>query len=169
MELKSSILDLSNKIDRLSEPDYHNQPKEIQLDLDQKCVLQRGFYFHITGKCYFQKETEMTWVEARAECLKTGGDLATIANQATQDFFENYFKFDKNTFIGAQKKMGAWIWVDGSPWVEFETWVTGEPNIKSDNAAVVIGTSKKWYDVPKTWKNGYGSGGGYYLCQIDHI
>ena len=95
------------------------------------------------------------WDDARAECKKNGGDLASIANQATLDFLVDNIKTTTYTWIGAEKKSGVWSWADGTPWTEFTNWAAGQPQ---ENVVVVINKQFFWYDDPKTFDH-------YYLCE----
>ena len=149
-------LDLSNQIKTLSDRQNENSESERIQD----CGLKGGVYFQLTRKCYVESsQKENNSDVARAECKKIGGDLATIANQETQDFYEKHFsKFD--TFIGAERIAGVWSWVDGTPWTGYVKWASGEPNKNAaDTAVVVISSDTNWWDVSKSFS-------GYYLCQI---
>ena len=79
-----------------------------------------GFYFQETGKCYVYFKTEkVSWDDARVQCMKKkNGDLATIADQATQDFVKTSFALSTYSWIGGVKRSGKWTWADGTPW----TW-----------------------------------------------
>ena len=71
-------LDLSNKIERLS--DSKTIPTEMSNQNTEDCATKLGFYFKKTGKCYVQSYIKTkNWTEARTDCKRLGGDLATIA------------------------------------------------------------------------------------------
>ena len=128
-----------------------------ELDIsDQNCALKSGVYFSNNGKCYVRSsEKTDKWDDAKARCKEDGGVLATIANQATHDFFVRYF--DGATMMGAERK-GNWSWNDGTPWTGFANWGNNEPN-EGDNTFLMI-NGKKWWDVKKSGSYSY-----YYLCQ----
>ena len=63
------------------------------LTRDQFCPANGGVSFINTGNCYLESsQATSDWNEARAECQKNGGDLATIDSQATQDFLVKNLK-----------------------------------------------------------------------------
>ena len=74
-----------------------------------------------------------SWSAAEAEAVKLGGHLATIDNQAEQDWvfqtFGTYTSAYRNLWIGLNDKAneGQFIWADGSP-VTYANWNGGEPN-----------------------------------------
>merc|ERR1712012_494603 len=102
--------DLSSKIEMLFEAVGQDNPSaklssqieilstalQHQTDIltrDQFCPANGGVSFINTGNCYLESsQATSDWNEARAECQKNGGDLATIDSQATQDFLVKKFK-----------------------------------------------------------------------------
>merc|ERR1719471_863026 len=101
--------DLSRKIEILSEAVGQDYPSDLSsqieilstalqhqteiLTRDQFCPANGGVSFINTGNCYLESsQATSDWNEARAECQKNGGDLATIDSQATQDFLVKKFK-----------------------------------------------------------------------------
>ena len=142
-----NYLDLSNKIERLS--DSKNSLNEMSNQNTETCATKGGFYFPKTGKCYVQSSFETkNWNEARADCKRNGGDLATIADQDTQAFFGNITRNDvARTWIGAEKISGIWFWADGTPWTEFGNWASGEPSAGGVN--ILIHENEYWYDARK--------------------
>ena len=117
-----NYLDLSNKIEGLS--DTKTSTTEVSNQNTEDCATKLGFYFQKTGKCYVQSYIKTkNWTEARTDCKRLGGDLATIGDQDTQDFLVNITRDDVSAFyIGAEKKAGVWTWVDGSTWYGFGNW-----------------------------------------------
>ena len=155
-----NYLDLSNKIEGLSET--KTSTTEVSNQNTEDCATKLGFYFPKTGKCYVQSYIKTkNWTEARTDCKRLGGDLATIGDQATEDFFMNITRDDEGgVFIGAEKKAGVWTWVDGSTWYGFGNWALREP--ASDDVVVMIGYKNGntlWYGLLKE------RGGVNYLCQ----
>ena len=126
----------------------------------EDCATKLGFYFPKTGKCYVQGYIKTkNWTEARTDCKRLGGDLATIGDQETQDFFMNITRTDVTlTYIGAEKKSGVWSWADGSTWYGFANWAQNEPNA-GDDAVVLIHNHTFWYDGLRVEYNCN------YLCQ----
>ena len=131
------------------------------LNSDQNCLLKGGVHSPYTGKCYTFSSTKLAWDDTRAECHKNGGDLATIANQATLDFIVSNFKISEYSYFGGyQSKKGVWSWADGSPWTGFGNWATGdgkEPSVNGDAYTVI--KVDTWY------YNTEGSKNYFYLCQ----
>ena len=86
-------------------------------------------HFPNTGRCYKHFHQPNTWVDARSFCLSlpSNGDLASIPDQATNDFLTT-LSTDKS-YIGASdaETEGSWKWADGTTW-GFENWGPGEPN-----------------------------------------
>ena len=159
LDLSLKIERIDDKIERLS--DSKNSPNVMNNQNTEDCATKLGFYFQKTGKCYVQSYLKTNnWTEARTECKRLGGDLATIGDQSTQDFFLNISRKDvKNTYIGGERKSGVWSWADGTTWYGFANWQTGEPN-DGDDVVVLINNSTFWYDGLKV-----GHYEGNYLCQ----
>ena len=87
-------------------------------------------YFPNTTRCYRHFPESRTWVEARSFCLsvaQTNGDLASIPDQATNEFLTTLST--DISYIGASdaESEGTWKWSDGTPW-GFQNWAPGEPN-----------------------------------------
>ena len=84
------IAKLSSQLEILSTALQHQT--DI-LTRDQFCPANGGVSFINTGNCYLESsQATSDWNEARAECQKNGGDLATIDSQATQDFLVKNLK-----------------------------------------------------------------------------
>lgn len=60
------------------------------------------------------------WNEAKEQCEKMGGHLATIASAAESDFVQSLAP-EKRAWLGGKLTGAQWAWVDGSPW-EFENF-----------------------------------------------
>ena len=112
-----------------------------------------GLYFAMTRKCYIYYNSELYWDDARAECKKKNGDLATVANQATQDFIKNSFTFSTFVWLGGKRIAGKWTWADGTPF-EFDL------NIENN-----VGHDYLMMDSAYRWKDNIKSRGYHYLCQ----
>ena len=66
-------------------------------------------YFDLTDMCYMLSKETASWNDARKACQKTPGakgDLATIADQETLDFFKRDLKLFSATWIGGEKISG---------------------------------------------------------------
>ena len=160
---------LSNKIDSLSDSLKHQTEITNNTQNQQCCSDKRGFYFSKTGKCYIKRSlTTQNWDDARAECKKNGGDLATITDQATMDFVLQIVndiekEWTKWIWIGAEKNSGIWSWADGTPWTDSidRLWNHNNPRNSRDNGAVAISPSFGWDDWVKS-----GTVAAEFLCQF---
>lgn len=80
-----------------------------------------------TGHLYRQVDN-LTWVQAEAFAVFAGGHLATINDQAEQDWLEATFT-QRNLWIGFNDRAveGTWVWSSGEP-ATYTNWSSGEPN-----------------------------------------
>ena len=85
--------------------------------------------------------------------MKKNGDLATIADQATNDFVTNSFPISFTFWIGGVRKSGKWTWADGTLW----NFDLNEQNDSGDDYLVMWNTNK-WGDCRTSCKF-------YFLCQ----
>jgi hypothetical protein len=81
---------------------------------------------------------------ARAQAIQSGGHLATIENQAENEFVYNLISADDTywymeswgsgtgPWIGLHRVGSGWEWIDGTP-VTFTNWAPSEPNQLNDN------------------------------------
>ena len=101
------------------------------------------------------------------ECQKRNGDLATIADQETQEFVEDNFKFSSwetrdggrydGAWLGGQLRFGNWTWADGTPWTGFDL------NTQHDGQVYLyIKRNYKWADCNNICSEGF-----HYLCQYE--
>ncbi|MFN7138887.1 MAG: lectin-like protein, partial [Limisphaerales bacterium] len=83
-----------------------------------------------------------TWSESQAEAVSMGGNLATIRNQAEQDWlfqtFGNYGGVNRLLWIGLNDAAveGHFVWASGEV-VNFTHWRNGEPNNANGNECFV--------------------------------
>ncbi|CAB3990653.1 Hypothetical predicted protein [Paramuricea clavata] len=96
----------------------------------------------------------MSWEDARANCLRHGGDLVSILNSAEVDFINKQTKGmgDNWFWIGlfrnkttSDPKEG-WIWSDGNNFTNPQQWLPREPNNYQNNekCAQFYANSKRW-------------------------
>src|ERR1043165_3074821 len=77
--------------------------------------------------------TSATWNNSESEAVSMGGHLATIRNEAEQDWvfqtFGNYSGTKRLLWIGLNDiaVQGNYRWVSGAP-VTYTNWASGEPN-----------------------------------------
>ena len=104
----------------------------------------QGWTFsHHTFGCYKFFSGTKSWSAARRSCEGHGGDLASISDQATNDFIKRLGSTPQQAWIGTKRPWRTWT--DGTPWC-YENWNAGEPNNAGgdeDYAAIVVGVRKK--------------------------
>ena len=95
---------------------------------------------HHTGGCYKFFSSPKSWSAALRSCQEHGGDLASISDQATNDFIKSLGGNNpQEAFIGTRRPFRTWT--DGTPWC-YEKWNKGEPNNasgKEDFGTTVVG------------------------------
>ncbi|XP_030635268.1 ladderlectin-like [Chanos chanos] len=79
-------------------------------------------------RCYLFVSTPRTWAEAERECLRLGGNLASVRNAAEDSVLRKMLR-NQRTWIGAYDATqdGLWLWSDGSKF-DYSGWMSGEPN-----------------------------------------
>jgi hypothetical protein len=91
-----------------------------------------------------------TWQEAQAQAQSLGGNLATINNQAEQDWLISTFGVNQTLWIGLTDEVteGTFKWVSGEI-STYTNWLPGEPNNGWDGEDYVemnFGSPGKWND-----------------------
>ena len=95
-----------------------------------------------------------TWTSAEAFAVQLGGHLASIGDQAENDWvlqnFGNLGGSDRRLWIGFtdQASEGTWAWTDGTP-ASYTNWNAGEPNNSSstEHYAEMLGSNGRWNDL----------------------
>ena len=68
------------------------------------------------GACYIVKRNDLTWEDARDDCLSNNADLVSIANKEEQGYIEELLRSndDKRMWLGLNDKEteGTWTWTD---------------------------------------------------------
>jgi len=101
---------------------------------------------------YAYCQYKRTWMDARIECKKRGGDLAVIEDKAENDALAqravglqgqaSQWYFGLNDL----QKEGNFVWLDGDP-VGMTFWLPGEPNGDvEENCGVLLVGSRSWND-----------------------
>ncbi|XP_028289475.1 polycystic kidney disease protein 1-like 2 [Parambassis ranga] len=76
------------------------------------------------GSCFEFVGLRLSFVSAQSWCEKSGGHLAFIPDEDTQDFLERHLDFDQDLWLGLARSFsskrwaneeGALSWLDGSP------------------------------------------------------
>lgn len=74
--------------------------------------------------------SQNTWTASQAEAVQLGGNLATINNQAEQDWvYQTFSGTNRSLWIGLadQNNVGFFRWANGEP-VGYSNWAPGEPS-----------------------------------------
>ena len=111
-------------------------------------ICDEGYKSH-GSHCYKFVDEKISWTQAEAKCSSEGGNLASVPDEATNNFLVSIAP--KRAFIGGYKKSdNTWAWSDGSPW-SFSKWYKGEPNNHGGSEEVVelITDYGAWFDVPR--------------------
>lgn len=100
---------------------------------------------------YYALTTSMSWTGAAAEAdaLGTSTEMATIRNQAEQDWIHVTFPSPPWIWIGLtdQAIEGTWVWRSGEP-VAFTAWHSGEPNnLGNEDYGHLKDAQRLWNDL----------------------
>ena len=107
---------------------------------------QQWYQSPVNGHVY-TLSPEMTWHQAEDYAIGFGGHLATVRNQAEQDWL--FMKFGtQELWIGLNDEAveGSFVWSSGEP-VAFTNWATGEPTGPAD-ADFALSDGNGWNDFP---------------------
>ena len=119
-----------------------------------------------TGRTYLVVGAAMQWFEAAAYCESHGYTLATIDDQAENDFLweliydgeDGVHTANAHTWIGLHEDVGtAWAWHDGTATGGFDA--SSGLAVTDDYGSVVHGqamafgddASAVWFEAPQTW------------------
>lgn len=132
-----------------------------------------------TGHRYEVINTSRTWINAKSDCEKRGGYLATITNSEEQKFIEDLLSIHgkrNNYWLGGYRESRDWKWVTNEPF-EYSNWMQGEPNNtggKEDklmmarvNPPSTSGRKGQWNDSINADNNSGGWGSYGYICEWD--
>ncbi|KAG9272242.1 galactose-specific lectin nattectin-like [Astyanax mexicanus] len=84
-------------------------------------------------RCFRFFKTALQWIYAEAECLRYGGNLASVHSANEYAFLKKLIHQGAGsavkTWIGGHDavKEGRWFWSDGSK-MNFQNWGKNEPN-----------------------------------------
>ncbi|KAF6717540.1 Galactose-specific lectin nattectin [Oryzias melastigma] len=133
----------------------------------QELKLLRGncppFWYSYGNRCYKYVATPMIWGDAELHCVSQGANLVSVQSNEEEAFIKtlirNFDPAQADTWIGLSdaEKEGGWLWSDGSK-ITFQAWHSGQPDNykgKEHCATTNYGTTKKWNDLPCTYKYGF--------------
>jgi len=137
-------------------------------DVTAVSAAQTTAVFAGNGHKYEIIDTKKTWSEAREDCEKRGGYLATITSNEENEFIKDLFlklgkKYPEYWLGGYREGNKAnenWKWVTGEDF-SYTNWNKGQPDNyqKKENKLHLFG-SFKWNDAGDNWKIGY-------ICEWD--
>ena len=103
----------------------------VGCDFEEDNSSEKKFVFTGNGHSYAIINKSISWTDAKRECEKRGGYLATITSSAEQAFVVNLLNQEgnKNTYwIGGYCESDRQFkWVTNEPF-EYANWGYGEPN-----------------------------------------
>jgi len=105
--------------------------------------------------------SQQNWTDSENEAVSLGGHLATVSNQAENDWilqaFSQYGGQTRDLWLGLndQAVEGDWVWVSGET-STYRHWAPGEPNDWNgeDCGHISVSRSGEWNDVPCTYESG---------------
>ncbi|XP_036424670.1 galactose-specific lectin nattectin-like [Colossoma macropomum] len=106
------------------------------------------------GRCFKFFKTELKWTEAETECLKYGGNLASVRSHRENLFLQHLIKQATGSFtrawLGASDCVteGTWLWSDGSK-MSFKNWGPTQPSNylgKENCLEINYGDTYQWND-----------------------
>ena len=115
------------------------------------------------NKCFRFFATKTSWLKAQTDCRNNGGDLASIEDQATNDFITgtilgNVPDSYHQVFIGGwqfkEKGYSAdhWAWVDGIKMFGYSNWADNPVDGGSENCMSMLMKNDAW-NVRGKWND----------------
>ena len=107
-------------------------------------------------------------MDAKQECEKLGGHLATVTSDEEYNVILSLIKSkEANVWLGAtdEQTEGEWQWVTDEKFV-FENWDVLQPDNTNNNEHYLSQLNKDynyvWYDVPNNAKRGF-------ICEFENM
>ena len=99
------------------------------------------------GHTYLLTDLSMNWSDAESYAQSLGGHLATINDQAEQDWVQSTFSPFGGLWNGLndETEEGTWGWSSGEP-VTYTNWASGQPDNSGNEDYVQMWSSDLWYD-----------------------
>ncbi|XP_075711505.1 perlucin-like protein [Rhinoderma darwinii] len=120
--------------------------KAINKTLENICRTCPSGWKPIGLFCYYFSTDDLSWDNARDECIRKGAALAFLKNKEEADGLKSYIEQGRY-WIGLRRdeEPQKWKWVDGSM-LSYSNWHDGEPNnIHVEHCAE--SKSGKWNDL----------------------
>ncbi len=139
-------------------------------------VATEEYTADFNGHTYEFVPQDMTWEEARLECVKRGGHLVTVTSAEEEEYLKGLYLHingdDKGGWLGAYSD-GAyggdkydWCWVTGEKW-NYTNWDNGEPsNSRGTEWFAHFWKDMTWNDVDNEDSRGSQYG---YICEYDEL
>ncbi|MCR5409907.1 MAG: C-type lectin domain-containing protein [Lachnospiraceae bacterium] len=139
-------------------------------------VATEEYTADFNGHKYEFVPQDMTWEEARLECVKRGGHLVTVTSAEEEEYLKGLYLHingdDRGGWLGAYSD-GAyggdkndWCWVTGEKW-NYTNWDNGEPsNSRGTEWFVHFWKDMTWNDVDNEDSRGSQYG---YICEYDDL
>jgi Lectin C-type domain len=123
----------------------------------------------VNGHSYKRFDTAKYWTQAKTACVNLGAHLATITDQAEQDWIvsKQLYSSSVAVFLGGTDSAveGTWTWITGEPFV-YSNWYPGRPDDYS------AGQDYLWLYSDGTWDDGGLPSPDYqssYLCEWEAV
>jgi hypothetical protein len=125
---------------------------------------------------YQRFDAAKTWAQAKTACATKGAHLATITDQAENDWVWNNFGAAAGDYVGRFKGFfiggtdaaveGQWTWVTGEAW-GYSNWGYTDSGIpQPDNGDGIQNYNIMWnYKVPGSWDDAFPTDVASYLCE----
>ena len=115
------------------------------------------------GRHYKIYRDQYSWTDARDQCIRLGGHLATITSADEQEFIESLNTDNRQLWIGGYRDDAFnWYWVTGEAWA-YTNWGSGEPNNQGNETRAAV-WPKFWNDLRDS--SGEQSG---FICEWDSL
>ena len=108
--------------------------------------------------CYKAFQVEVSWDDARQECLDLNSDLASITNIVENSFIKTAFLLDQTEkiWIGLndKEKEDEFHWSDGTPF-NFSSFISSDPRQGKHKNCVLMRNDGKWFEQTCSLKKHY--------------
>lgn len=123
-------------------------------------VLEGPVVNPANGHSYYLLDNS-NWTDAEAQAVALGGHLATINDQAENDWLLNLWGSGRNLWLGLNDVAveGTFVWVSGEA-SSYRNWHSGEPNGGAGSPYVYMyatgfgGMAGQWNDCPNVTSEG---------------